>query len=73
MQHVPAKVGCMAKAMNGQFLRLHRSVTYVNNSGNLNFSNAFYGFAARPSLYLDSSVYVVDGDGSKSDPYIIGM
>ena len=49
------------------------SVFYVNNSGNLNFSNAFYGFAARPSLYLDSSVYVVDGDGSKSDPYIIGM
>ena len=42
-------------------------------SGSLSFDDANYGFAARPSLYLDSSVYVVDGDGSQSDPYIIGM
>ena len=26
-----------------------------------------------PSLYLNSSVYVIDGDGSIDDPYIIGM
>ncbi|MFR5856179.1 MAG: hypothetical protein ACLUFU_00010 [Bacilli bacterium] len=31
------------------------------------------GFAARPVLYLDSSVYVIDGNGTMSDPYIIGM
>ena len=29
--------------------------------------------AIRPTLYLDSSVYVIDGNGSISDPYIIGM
>ena len=28
---------------------------------------------ARPVLYLDSSVYVIDGDGSLDNPYIIGM
>ena len=27
----------------------------------------------RPVLYLDSSVYVIDGDGSLDNPYIIGM
>ena len=49
------------------------TVFYVNLSGNLNNNVANVGRAARPSLYLDSSVYVVDGDGSISDPYIIGM
>ena len=31
------------------------------------------GYTARPVLYLDSSVYVIDGNGTMSDPYIIGM
>lgn len=31
------------------------------------------GFAVTPTLYLDSSVYVIDGDGSMTNPYIIGM
>lgn len=31
------------------------------------------GYSLRPVLYLDSSVYVYDGNGSISDPYIIGM
>ena len=35
-------------------------------------TNVPYGYAVRPVLYLDSSVYVVDGNGSMSDPYIIG-
>ena len=48
-------------------------VFYVNYLGRLNDNFATNGYAARPSLYLDSSVYVVDGDGSISDPYIIGM
>ncbi len=30
-------------------------------------------FDIKPTLYLDSSVYVIDGDGSLEDPYIIGM
>ena len=43
------------------------------SSGSLNYTVANDGFAARPVLYLDSSVYVIDGDGSQADPYIIGM
>ena len=45
----------------------------VNYHGYLFSSSARYGYSARPSLYLASSVYVVDGNGSMSDPYIIGM
>ena len=49
------------------------NVFRVDFFGNLASSNADYGFAVRPVLYLDSSVYVMDGNGSQSDPYIIGM
>ena len=45
----------------------------LNDNGYLNSTSAHYGYAARPVLYLDSSVYVIDGNGSISDPYIIGM
>ena len=45
----------------------------VDDSGNLYIFSAFVGYAARPVLYLDSSVYVIDGTGAQSDPYIIGM
>ena len=48
-------------------------VVYVSSYGYLNGSNADSGFAARPVLYLDSNVYVIDGTGTQSDPYIIGM
>ena len=42
-------------------------------NGSLGFSSASNGYSVRPVLYLDSSVYVMDGNGSVSDPYIIGM
>ncbi len=45
----------------------------VTSSGYLINNNANFGNAARPTLYLNSSVYVIDGNGSISDPYIIGM
>ena len=48
-------------------------VFYVYNSGYLTDNHANCGYAARPVLYLDSSVYVIDGTGTQSDPYIIGM
>ena len=48
-------------------------VFFVYYYGILNFSGAFIGFSARPVLYLDSSVYVIDGNGTMADPYIIGM
>ena len=34
---------------------------------------SYAGYSVRPVLYLDSSVYVIDGNGTMSDPYIIGM
>ena len=33
---------------------------------------ANYGYGVRPVLYLDSSVYKIDGDGTLASPYIIG-
>ena len=48
-------------------------VFYVYVSGYLNNNSANRGYAARPVLYLDSNVYVIDGTGTQSDPYIIGM
>ena len=45
----------------------------LNINGNLYSTSALIGYAARPVLYLGSSVYVIDGNGSISDPYIIGM
>ena len=49
------------------------NVFYLSFSGDLSFGYAHFGFSVRPVLYLDSSVYVIDGNGSVSDPYIIGM
>ena len=48
-------------------------VFFLRNNGFLGYSSAYGGYSARPVLYLDSSVYVMDGNGSQSDPYIIGM
>ena len=43
-------------------------------SGYLNyFDRSNYGFGARPVLYLDASVYKIDGEGTLDKPYIIGM
>lgn len=36
-------------------------------------SDAYRSYAYRPVLYLDSSVYTYAGDGTKTNPYIIGM
>ncbi len=32
-----------------------------------------HGSSTRPVLYLDPSVYLIDGSGTENDPYIIGM
>ena len=45
----------------------------LDRSGQVFTTNANNGNAVRPVLYLDSSVYIMDGNGSISDPYIIGM
>lgn len=51
---------------------------YIYTQGSTQSINATSGnvgsnYNVRPSLYLKSSVYVVDGDGSIINPYIIGM
>ena len=49
------------------------SVFIVYGHGSWGSNAALVGYAVRPVLYLDSSVYVIDGTGTQSDPYIIGM
>ena len=49
------------------------SIFMVSTGGGLHGAYPRIGYATRPVLYLDSSVYVIDGNGSQSDPYIIGM
>ena len=48
-------------------------VFLVDYNGRVLSTSASSGYSARPVLYLDSSVYVIDGTGTQSDPYIIGM
>ena len=36
-------------------------------------TGTYHGFGHRPVLYLNSSVYIIDGDGSITNPYIIAM
>ena len=48
------------------------SVFNLIGNGFLN-NNAYYGYGSRPVLYLDASVYKIDGDGSLNNPYIVGM
>jgi hypothetical protein len=45
----------------------------LNDNGYLDNSLAFIGYAFRPTLYLDSTVYVITGTGTKLDPYILAM
>ena len=49
------------------------SVLFLSDSGILFISGVGGGFGSRPVLYLDASVYKIDGDGSLNNPYIVGM
>ena len=47
---------------------------YLDHYGDLdNNYYAYNGYGSRPVLYLDASVYKIDGDGSLKNPYIVGM
>ena len=52
---------------------LHYHGNLNNESGGLNNSSANNGYGGRPVLYLDASVYKIDGEGILDKPYIIGM
>ena len=45
----------------------------LSSGGNVTLSFTTGGISFRPVLYLDSSVFLYDGDGSLENPYIIGM
>ena len=49
------------------------NVFYLGFNGSLNTNDANNGYGARPVLYLDASVYKIDGEGTLDKPYIIGM
>lgn len=49
------------------------NVLAVQNDGSVNNSNVYYGQAYRPVLYLKSGVYVIDGNGTITNPFIIGL
>ena len=49
------------------------NVFYLNSLGSVDTISASYGYGSRPVLYLDASVYKIDGDGSLNNPYIVGM
>jgi len=41
--------------------------------GHITYTRTVFGQNVRPTLYLNENVYVYAGDGSITDPYIIGM
>ena len=49
------------------------SLFYISGSGGILTNVSNNGLALRPALYLNSSVYLIDGSGTIADPYIIGM
>ena len=49
------------------------NVFFLNYNGDLNSYYAYNGYGSRPVLYLDASVYKIDGDGSLNNPYIVGL
>ena len=48
-------------------------VFYLLGNSRLNYIYVHFGYVSRPVLYLDASVYKIDGDGSMNSPYIVGM
>ena len=54
-----------SSSSNFVFTLSSRGVVYI--------ISANYGYGSRPVLYLDASVYKIDGDGSLNNPYIVGM
>ena len=50
------------------------SVSYLDRYGNVaGMNSTAMGYSIRPVLYLDASVYKINGEGTLDKPYIIGM
>ena len=50
-----------------------RSVFLESFNGGVSSFSTGNGYVVRPVLYLDASVYKIDGEGTLDKPYIIGM
>ena len=48
------------------------NVFHLTSNGYLRTHYAYFGNGGRPVLYLDASVYKIDGEGTLDKPYIIG-
>jgi len=48
-------------------------VLHLSANGSIGINSAYWRYAVRPTLYLDSSVYILGGTGSEANPYIIGI
>ena len=42
---------------------------YINSSGSLNYTTTYTSYAVKPTLFLIEESYLVDGDGSSSNPF----
>ena len=49
------------------------SLFQLGHNGKVSYNSPSWGSGSRPVLYLDASVYKIDGDGSLKNPYIVGM
>ena len=50
---------------------LSSNVVYLHRLGYIYSIDAYYNFEVRPTVYLKSTIKIIDGDGSSSNPYIL--
>lgn len=55
------------------YLSVSGNAFILDSSGRVSQAPTTTGYMVRPTLYLNENVYVIDGDGSITNPYIIGM
>ena len=48
-------------------------VLHVDTDAGMYSGNAYYGYGARPVLYLNTNVYITGGDGSINNPFQVGL
>ena len=53
--------------------RNYETVYFIGLEGGVSAGTVNMGYFVRPVVYLDSSVYVVSGDGTEANPYQIAM
>ena len=66
---------CVSKNWIGKYANAHTlsKEKYSNEPISIRSSSSYSADSVHPTLYLNENVYVLDGDGSITDPYIISM